>query len=163
VATIAGVDLRHVVAPEAGCHCTNCRGHRGEVQCVVAGGCGEWYLQVRGHGTIQCRSCGMRSCVEHQHNRVRCAGCGDRHDFWDWRTGLPTDPAPLTPCPDCQELICVYCSDPDNEEGHECAEDGDEGADSDEDNSCSHSCCVDCCRARGCDLEAAGWNLSTDF
>lgn len=154
-----GIDLRHAVAPEDGCHCQFCRIHRGEVQCRREG-CGQWYSPNVGHGRFRCTTCvGERStvrfCVKHKHDRHGCTSCGDSYDLYDTVLGQ-LDPNPnIKQCGECEKWLCWNCEAPDSGVVHSCGVDEDASDpeledDEDQETDCDHHC-ADCCEDNNCE------------
>lgn len=146
VKAMDGVDLRHVVAPEDGCHCQHCRQHQGEVHCPREA-CGEWYTLRVGHGGYRCDTCDSRRyyCVEHKHEHHRCVDCDDTYDLYNIDLdGLDPDP-PIRQCGECGEWVCEEClgEAEDSSPAHDCV--SRDAMDSDEDAEHEGCDCDRCC------------------
>ena len=149
-ATIDGIDIRHVVAPEEGCHCQHCRRHRGKLRCPRET-CGQWYAPNVGHGRFRCETCDpdldRRFCIKHKHDRHECISCADRFDNYDTGLGTPRADPEIKQCGECGEWVCIYCL---GETGyapeHRCGQDGDEDEGSAD---CDHHC-SECCSDNEC-------------
>lgn len=112
VQTASGIDNRHLVEPEDGCHCQHCRIHRKEVRCQREA-CGQWFNPEVGHGRFRCVRCNPRNtqhfCVKHKHEKHKCMDCTDSHDLYDVVLGqLSTDPQ-IKQCGECAAWVCIYC------------------------------------------------------
>ena len=158
IATIDGIDIRHVVAPEEGCHCQHCRRHRGEVRCHRET-CGQWYAPNVGHGRFKCETCDRsltrRFCIKHKHDQHRCVNCRDTHDLYDTELGAMRANPEIKQCGECGEWVCIYClGEPEGyAPEHGCVRDGDE---EDDEDTAEHVCCgcSECCEcgvARTCE------------